>query len=176
MKDERPVLTAQQISGRIIAAIGDHTSIAEAQAAGVHVTPIRDWVVTETRWYAWHVANKMYQRMRGRATRCEWDDIESSAYVGLIEAVDCFDPRRMHEGRPIKIFTHLQWRIRKYVLEERQRSHWTLRQPSPDLYNDYMMNRLSPEEHMAYVEDFVAPVDLPDDDDYEDWSMRVQRS
>lgn len=151
-------LQAEPIRRLIIQAIGPHRCLREAREAGINVIPVRDRIIEMCMPYARRVSQQIANTMP-RSTRLEIIDIEQAAMVGIIIAVDSYEPAKRYDDKPIHVSTHLYFRIRKHVYEEISDAHWTIMKPPRDQVRPYMKGNMGPLDHEHYISTFVRGID-----------------
>lgn len=144
----------------ILEAIGEHACLGDAQLAGVHVVPARDRAVELSMGFVYPTVTRLIRLPS--LSRVEYEDLLQSGYVGLLEAIDDYDPRREYKGRPVKPSTHFYFRIRKLVYKQVHADHWTVMRPTEELAMAFMQGQLEAEERDRYVERFMRPSDVED--------------
>lgn len=85
------------------------------------------------------------------------EDILQSALMGLIEAVDRYDPDKLNEktGRPYAFTTFAHWWILKRINEEVWTRHWnTMRPPRHDM-RAFLYRRMDYDATSEYVEQYM---------------------
>lgn len=85
----------------------------EEKHAGVAVVPERDQTIEEHMWLVRCIARSMADNL---PEQVDLDDLLSAGAVGLIKAVDDFDP-----GRGAKLETYARYRIKGAILDELRR-------------------------------------------------------
>lgn len=144
----------------IVDAIGDHASLREARENGVFVIFARDRAIEICMPLAPRTVKKIASIPW--ASRVDKKDLEQAALMGIVEAIDSYEPRRMHNGRPIQVNTHLFWRIRKRVYEEIANNHWQIAKPSRSDMEAYMKGTMTEQERQAYINAVLLPVIDPE--------------
>jgi DNA-directed RNA polymerase specialized sigma subunit len=149
-----------QVRRIIMDAIGEHACLREARENGMYVIVARDRAIEICMPLAPRTIKKLASIPW--ASRIEKADLEQAALEGIIEAIDSYEPRRMHNGRPIQVNTHLFWRIRKRVYEEIANSHWQIARPSRTDMEAYMKGTMSEADRQAYINAVLLPVIDPE--------------
>jgi hypothetical protein len=144
----------------IVEAIGSHACLADAREAGVYVIPARDRAIEVCMPLAPRTVRKLASIPW--ASRIEQGDLEQAALLGIVEAIDSYDPSRTHNGKPISVTTHLFWRIRKRVYEEIANNHWIIAKPTRSDMESYMKGTMTDSERMAYVNAVLLPIIDPE--------------
>lgn len=140
----------------IIDAIGPHASLQQARERGCYVVPARDRAIELCMPLAPRTVRAMTKIPF--ASRVERSDLEQAALLGIVEAIDTYEPRRMHDGRPIQVNTHLFWRIRKRVYEEIANGHWVLARPTRADMDAYFKGTMTEGQRQAYINSVLLPV------------------
>lgn len=148
--------------------IGKHESLRAAREAGVDVIRTRDEVVEVCMPYGTRLARQLI-RLPG-LSRCEFDDIEAAAFLGVVEGVDSFKP---YIG--VHIQTHLWNRIRKRMNEERALGHWVICKPPRNMIADYMGGKMTPLEVESYLDTFIRPYAVPGESGGDSYDNAFQR-
>jgi hypothetical protein len=156
----RQVIDNQLVRRIIVDAIGTHACLRDAREAGVHVFPARDRAIE----ICMPLAPRTVQKITSIpwASRIERRDLEQAALLGIIEAIDSYEPGRTYNGKPIAVTTHLFWRIRKRVYEEIADNHWILAKPTRSDMESYMKGTMSEGDRQAYINAVLLPVIDPE--------------
>lgn len=105
-----------------------------------------------------------YSGMNRARTQIDPEDILQSAMIGLIEAVDSFDPEK-----GFKFVTYAHWWVNKRISEEIFKQHWNTVKPPEGMARGYLFRHMDDAEQGEYVNQFmgfctVNDVDIEGDD------------
>jgi RNA polymerase sigma factor (sigma-70 family) len=79
------------------------------------------------------------------------DDLLQAAMVGLIEAVDRYDPEKGYA-----FVTYACWWINKLISEEIVRLHWSTVRPPKRLWRDYLYRKMNDGQQDDYISTFMS--------------------
>jgi len=159
----RKQIDSQRATMLISQACCGHASLAAAMCAGLSVHRERDEAITICMPYAGRIVNKLISLPS--MSRCEFDDLEAAALLGLVEGVDSYEYQR-----PVQIQTHIYYRMWKRISDERAISHWATMRPPRALIDKFMAGHLSPAEEAEYIKKFVAVSIMPgEEEEIESW-------
>lgn len=160
-------------------AIDTHPSFRIAREHGLNVLDLRDTVVGICEPMVPGTVRKLVRLPVH--SRIEYADLVQAGILGLIEAVDSYEPRKVvkHNGKPrfMRLSSHAWWRIRKRVFEEVQETHWMLTRPPRSEVERFMKDEMDDFERAVYINTVLAPFEGRDDDgelrETTSWGMRA---
>lgn len=138
-----------------------YPSLASAMVGGLYIKREADEAIEICMPYAGKIVNKIISLPT--MSRCEYDDLEAAALLGLTEGVYSYE----HE-RPVQIQTHVYYQMWKRISDERAQSHWATMRPPRAMIDKFMAGHMSAAEEKAYVTKFVARSIMPgEEEDFE---------
>lgn len=92
-----------------------------------------------------------YASMNSGWSHIDSDDILQSAMMGLVEAVDRFDPDK---GYAFTTYAH--WWIVKRISEEISMTHWNTMRPPRNMMRDFLYKKMTGGEAGEYITKFMS--------------------
>lgn len=162
----------------ILEAIGESCCMSAAREAGLTVIAARDEAIEMCLPLGPRFVEKL--TFLTHDSRIDKSDLVQAASMGIVEGVDSFQPRKMHQGRPIDISTHLYFRIRKRVYEEIVSGHWGNMKAPRALAEQFMKGgrgEMTEVDRVVYIHTFLSSVMSPEFADYSmtDAAIRARR-
>lgn len=90
----------------------------------------------------------------------EDDDLLQASLMGLIEAVDRYDPTKMHSEppRPYAFTTYAGWWILKRLNEEISNTHWNTMRPPREIMRAFLYDKMEPGQTGKYIKRYISEV------------------
>jgi RNA polymerase sigma factor for flagellar operon FliA len=139
----------------------------QTQTASVKATPDRETLILEHLPQVRLIARRIHERLPGSVSL---DDLISTGIVGLISAIDNFDPKLN-----VKLKTYAEYKIRGAILDSLRGMDWAPRQQRKRVKMiEAAIATLEQRNHRAPSEDEIARELGLSTEEYHDWLIDVR--